>query len=765
MRASQERISSLCSSIGYNGPDGYVPADHYDVTINELGYSIWHDDEVSRPVATHVYELGVFKRDFLPALLLGGQVGRLALMALTAVTYPPSPNVEDYQKQINILKSYQFEVSLRPEVFPKVLEWVAGIIERPDADETLLQPAELAMTFIRNIIVVPCDPPVHERLFQQLYDALLFDVIEMLRLVRFGDRTRKFARIICGIFYGCFCPYLPLRGKAPIDLHPPEPIDDSDSEERSAPVPPPQSQTAQLASFLEERRAAARGSSRHGHWSPALTFRGKGKGYTLSTPIALQGTASLRPVKRLRIRPRPLDLLPPPPMFSATAEQAATRMLESRVFPEVFEFAFPTTFNGYDNAFPLREQLQLADMTHFFMDFSQKYGPELRVNPLGHPRTIAYFQSMAMFWTEAPTMTLQGITGLTAMQTVCRLIGSMAGYLALIIRDCRRESDIRVASDVVSHTAAEWERILITFLAQKNLTKKPLSMTRDNIVAIERLYKLYSVARENNLVRVRVTQRDEDANPETDGHVDRIEEKLDMFDADIIIARLTKRVDILTPFFILLDHIDQVDDEVIAAMSKMLARFASRRQGLARLFRLPFLYVINKLWQDKTFVRRKSEALDQLNEVFATIVNKLCETARHDRTVLLSIIAGVDPDDVYDEEEARRIQEEALIRRMGLSQEIIDILRQPSQANPDSDHEPSRIIVGSGITADQLPNLPLLRPPPPQRHRPRPPPPPEVEPAVSDSEDDESPDEHMTLDQLRDAYRARRERKQALESE
>jgi hypothetical protein len=40
-----------------------------------------------------------------------------------------------------------------------------------------------------------------------------------------------------------------------------------------------------------------------------------------------------------------------------------------------------------------------------------------------------------------------------------------------------------------------------------------------------------------------------------------------------------------------------------------------------------------------------------------------------------------------------------------------------------------------------------------------------VEPAVSDSDDDESPDEHMTLDQLREASRARRERKQALESD
>jgi hypothetical protein len=239
-----------------------------------------------------------------------------------------------------------------------------------------------------------------------------------------------------------------------------------------------------------------------------------------------------------------------------------------------------------------------------------------------------------------------------------------------------------------------------------------------------------------------------------------------MFDADIIIARLTKRIDILTPFFILLDHIDQVDDEGIAAMSKMLERFASRRQGLARLFRLPFLYVINKLWQDKTFVRRKSEALDDLNEVFGTIVNKLCESARHDRTVLLSVIAGIDPDDVYDEEETRRMQEEAVIRQMGLSQEIIDILSQPSQINHDSDDEPSRIIVGSGITVDQLPKSPPFRPPPPRRRRaPPPPPPPEAEPTVSGSDSDDSADEHMTLEQLHAAYRAKREREKALESE
>jgi hypothetical protein len=149
-----------------------------------------------------------------------------------------------------------------------------------------------------------------------------------------------------------------------------------------------------------------------------------------------------------------------------------------------------------------------------------------------------------------------------------------------------------MVSDVVSRSAAEWENILVSFLAQKNLTKKPLTMLRDNIVAIERLYRLYGVAQRQSLIRVRPTHRDEDANADADGGGPRIAEKLDRFSADIIVSRLTRRSDILTPFFILLDHLDQVDEDGITAITRMLGRFISDAKGLSRLWRLPFFYVI-----------------------------------------------------------------------------------------------------------------------------------------------------------------------------
>jgi hypothetical protein len=740
MQASQERISSLCSSLGTLSKSGqqYSLAEHYEVAFNELGYSIWHDDEVTRPVNTQVYELGIFKNDLIPALLLGGTPGRLALMNLTAITYPPRPNCEEYEKHISILQSYQFEVSLQPGVVNAVLDFASGMVERPDSNDSLLQPAELAFTFIRNIVVIPCDISIHDRLFAQLNDACLFEIIDSIRLVRLGDRCRKFARLICGILYGCFSPFLPLTCKSP-------PIEVENS--------------LLAAAVAEQRRKPTRMGSRHGHWGSAITVKsGSGKGYTFSGAISLTEKVPLPDAKHLRIRARPIDLTKPTPIFTIVSEEAATRILGSRAFPDIFEFAFPKTFNGYDPAFTVREQLQLADMARFFMDFSVKFGTDLRAVPLGTPNVIAYFQSMALFWMDWSSVTIQGISALTGMQTVCRLLASLADYLCLIIQDCRRETDIQMVCDVVSHCAGDWENVLIAFLAQKNLTKKSFSMLRDNIVAIERLYKLYRVAQSQSLVRVRATPRDEDANPDADGPGSRINEKFDIFNADFIVTRLTKKADILTPFFILLDHIDHVDDEGICAIARMLDRFTSKVEGMARLWRLPFFYVINKLWNDSHFQRRQGDAIEQLNNVFAEIVRKFCETARHDRTIMVQIIGVVDPDDIYDEEAIRQMQEAMLMEQIGISPEVLSMLTpRTSQKVNSEDEEPSRILLP--------PNLPLpiqkkkrvtRKPKVVLEEEPEPPPP------MQSSDDDDSSEEQLSFEQLR-AARVAAEKQRVME--
>ena len=261
----------------------------------------------------------------------------------------------------------------------------------------------------------------------------------------------------------------------------------------------------------------------------------------------------------------------------------------------------------------------------------------------------------------------------------------MARFLAYVINEGKRETDVHTACDVVSKSAATIEDVLVGFLAQKNLTKKPLSMLRDNIVAVERLFELYIVAEKHQLVRVKATARDEEAGDVID---DRISEKLDSFTSDLIIDRLAKRQNILTPFFILLEHIDQVDDDALECVTKILEMFSKRRRGLAHLFRLPYLFVINKVWQDKAFERRADKIHDDLEQVFKTITQKFFESAQRDRTLFLEILTNVDQDDVYDEEAERRRQEEIASQRMGISQEILSILGEKPAPASDDEMEP-----------------------------------------------------------------------------
>ena len=71
MQATSERITSLCSSLGLNTPNGYIPSDDCQINLDELAFSIWRDDEAQRNVSAQCYQLGVFKKDFIPLLLNG----------------------------------------------------------------------------------------------------------------------------------------------------------------------------------------------------------------------------------------------------------------------------------------------------------------------------------------------------------------------------------------------------------------------------------------------------------------------------------------------------------------------------------------------------------------------------------------------------------------------------------------------------------------------------------------------------------------------
>ncbi len=671
-----------------------MPGDDCQINLDELAYAIWHDDEAVRNVSVQAYELGVFKRDLIPVIYVGEPYSYVALKALTAITYPPGATVEDYGKHMKILSAYKLEASFHPELFVKVMEYMAGVIDNPSASDEELNRAEMAITFIRNIAIVPCECDVHERLFKIFNEALVFDVIAMLNISRLGTGKVSFARLLCGVLCGCFAPFLPLK------------IADKDHEQMTQGY---KQKSSLLSSFLEQERAAARPSARHGRWGSAVTVkRGKSDGFTVAG-IGMSGKPHIPETKHLRGPRRPFEAEKAVPVFTKEAEEVARKIMGARSFPLIFEKGFPKTFNAYDIGFNVRDQMQLVDVTRFFMDFAVKYKIEVRAEPLASPDVIGYFQSAGEFWLDSKAMTIHGITALTALHSLCRLYASMSSFLAYMISEGKRESDVQAVCGVVSRSASIIEDILVSFLTQKNLTKKPLSTLRDNIIAIERLYALYGLAEEHELVRVRYLSRDEDTRSTDEVMADRIEEKRDSFDADMVIDRLCRRQNVLTPFFILLDHFDQIDDEVVIAMTRILKKFVSRRAGLAHLFKLPFLYVINRVWQDRTFNRRTDQVHDELEDVFKTIVKKFFESARHERTVLIQIITGVETFDVYDEDAARKQQEEMIAQRLGISHEVYSMLTEETEQRHESDEEipphPGRIESDSSDAENEEPML------------------------------------------------------------
>lgn len=683
MQATSERITSLCSSLGLNTPNGYIPSDDCQINLDELAFSIWRDDEAQRNVSAQCYQLSVFKKDFIPLLLTEGPLSYYALKALTAITYPPSPNAEEYDKHMNILADYKDKISYCPEVIAKVLEYCASIIENPRAEAALLNKAELAMTFIRNIAVIPCQPDVHERIFKIFDEQDLFEVIDLLKITRFGERKVKFAKIIADIFYGCFVPYLPLKKK--------------DSEKPSA-----------LTSFLEEQKNQTRASSaRHGHWDSFVTVKGKGRGYTVPLSVALSNKSTIPAGKHLVSRARPVEKKLRSPPFSQKAEEEAAKMINSPNFNIVFDLAFPRSFSAYDKSYSVHDQLHLVEMTKFFYDFSMIYGQELKVVPLASSNIISYFISMFTFFTDAPTLTIENITSIQAMNILCRTVSSLCSFLVHVIEsDEVKLIDQQSAKDVVSRYAAEFESFLINFLCTKNLSKKSIDVQKDNIIALENLYNLYLVAEKKKLVRYKLSRRDEDANDD-DPQADRIEEDISAFNSDFIVNKLSRRQGVLKPFFVILASPDDLDEEIVEAMTAMLKRFASNQQGLAHLFNLPYFYTINRIWNEKILEKSHIACFKELDAVLQDIVKKFFDFALIDKTMYIQLISGCDIMDLYDVEFMRRSKENEIHKSLGisqeLSQELDNAIQEINEENRRKENSDSDDLDTKGFDIPQMP--------------------------------------------------------------
>ena len=628
MKASSERISSICSSLGHDTPSGYVPSDDCQINLNELAFSIWHDDENSRDVCRQVFELDVYKRDFIPLLLIGEPISYIALKALTAVTYMPSNNADEYEKHVEILKKYKYETSFHPEIFAKVLEYTASVIENPRAEVNLLNRAELALTFIRNIAIIPSPPDVHEKITKIFVDSLLFEVIDSLKLIRFGDRAKKFARLIMGILYGVFVPYLPFKKSS---------LNEKSNEPQKSDI---------LRSFLNSKKSMIHTSSRHGHWGGSVTVKGTGKGYTLPINLSLKGETPLPPGKHLRIKQRPIDVLKQVPIFSKDAEIAAAKVVSSSIFPLIFELAVPKAFIAYNKCCSAYEQLQFCEVSRFFMDYSLQYGAELKVNPLASKNLITFFQTTAMFWIESTKLEMDGVTSIQVTNVMCRLYYSLSSYLLGIINNSG-PSEVSNASTIISKYTSDIENYLIEYLSQNNLSKKTINMLKDCILALDALQTLYNAAQDNDMIKISTKYKDEDVNPNED---DRIYEDLNLFTSDMIVKRIIRKKNAIKPYFILLQNINILDDKVIIALTRVFKQFLAKKNGLAHLFRIWHFYIINKIWSENLITIDSSDAMRDLNEVLEEIVSSFFKVAMKDKNCFVLLLSGFEPYDLKTNE-------------------------------------------------------------------------------------------------------------------
>jgi len=659
MNTPSERITSLCSTLGQKKGNDYMPSDDCQINLDELAYSIWRDDEAQRNVSVHIYDLGVFEKDFIPILLLEEPLSYIALKAMTACTFPFSPNVQDPSKHMSILQRYKQIVAYRPEVFARVLEYCASIIENPRAEQLILNKAELAITFIRNIVVIPSVSDVHQSIFRILDESLLFDVIVSLKLSRFGAREAKFSRLLAGILYGALCPFMPLS----VEINEPS-----------------KSSNSFLGSFLADQKKQQKVSSRHSHWNTAITVKSKNHtGFTFNGPI--NSSIILQPPSpntfHIRSKARPIDTKPDKALFTQNAESIVSKIMESKNFFLVFRSALPRSFSAYDKSLSIKEQLQMVEMTTFFYEFCLKRGGKPKAYPIASPDLIKYFLSMTMFWLEAKLPNVDGVSLETAIQTLCSYFSSLCSYLVLLIQTSTDDDDIRCACEAVSDFSSDIENILITILCQKTKSKTPLSMLKNSIVALERLYRMYSIAQDRRLVKKKVSRVEDEATATSAAYETNVE-TFSLFSSDMIISRLSRRQDVLIPFFTLLRNYETLGYEEIRALTLMFRRFCNHPNGLAHLFNLPYIYTIHHLLRDNKFTKSDDESNRELIIVLREIVSKFFFNVKKEHSILISVLAGVEPHELYNEEAIKRAEKKKFLNELGLSNDVVNLLETES---------------------------------------------------------------------------------------
>jgi hypothetical protein len=118
---------------------------------------------------------------------------------------------------------------------------------------------------------------------------------------------------------------------------------------------------------------------------------------------------------------------------------------------------------------------------------------------------------------------------------------------------------------------------------------------------------------------------------------------------------------------------------------------------------------------------------------------------------MVEIIGAIRPEDVYDAEAVRRMQEEVLMHEIGISQEVLAMLSPRREIV--NDDEPNRILMPEGLTLNDVPLPARKKPGHPRKTKVQ-----EEEPVPAESSDDESSEEQLSFEQLRAARIAAEQR-------
>lgn len=676
-----ERITALCSSLGQMTQRGYIPSDDCKINVDELAYSIWNEDSTLKNVSALVYQLGVFEKDFVPLFLYIDEMSFVALKALTASTFPVKSDNENLAYFNEILHHYKTILVKNKDIFIKVLSFTADVIQNPSTDQEKLNQAELALTFIRNVTVIPSNMNEHRLFIDILYDASLFEVVEELKLKRFGNREIKFSIILSGIFSGLFAPFLPLLDRLAFS--------DFDTESSFSPS---------LINHATNRKKNV--STRHGHWAGSVTVRNKAASYVYTGPITSE-MLQINPLPsnliRPKTRPRRIGCMKHSNELSPREQEAASKVFKSKSFLIIYNSLIPSSFSIYERNLSVTDQIRVLDLTTFFLEFSVKYGLELTISSFNDSRMVKYFLTMATFWKENRLPQIEGFTAELCYNKLCNLFSAISTYFCHIIQQGEDKEIVNSAKSIIYENSKGIEDFLILILAEKTKSQTPISMIQDAIISLENFYRLYEISEKHSINQRKITRRNrEDSSIEYEQQI----ESFKKVNALNIVNRLTYRKSVLIPYFLCLSNYSELRDSALQSIYLMLERFLKSDVGIASLLKLTYLNIISKLLLDEFF---KKNEYARIRDTLQEIVHKLIYNIKKDRTILLCLLVGPEQYDLHNEDDDKAAEDKIISESLGITKEVSDILSKPLNIITGSDED--KIIVDKASIAQSIEKL------------------------------------------------------------